>query len=136
VRLDPCNCNSRQLLPKVKNQSWLQHGHKYTEGLSRATTKESTPLPQRARFDSTWLAAALTQREPDSYLFFGPSQVASPLAQFRTEPSTKDSVRCEAPSDTDVFVSREPRIPHENSITHRRSVRIEDQSAKKVRFVQ
>lgn len=48
--------------------------------------------------------------ELDLYLFSG--QVASPLAQFRTEQSAKDSVRCEAPSDTDVFASSEPRIPH------------------------
>lgn len=125
VRLDPynmqdnCSGSGRGLGSEEQHRLQLQQPptaakgekpelatHTHTQSRARATTNSA-----RARFDSACCHTHTHLKQSSICTFFS-GQVASPLAQFRTEQSAKDSVRCEAPSDTDVFASSEPRIPH------------------------
>lgn len=88
------NCNSRQLLPKVKNQSW-QHTH---TSIHRLGPKEPPP-PQRARFDSACCHSHTPRHTPahsPRFLpFFGPSRAQSlPLHRWlNLEPSNRPKIQ-------------------------------------------
>lgn len=141
------DCNCRQLLPKVKNQSW-QHEHQhqqYIAGLSRATTKRVNTNTPRARFDSaccrthtvpqvTTVAHKNKKKRARFVPFFRAKSLHRWLnLELSHRPKIQSGAKHRAIRTCSSPVSQDKTALNK---THRRSVRIQDHNAKKVRFVQ